>query len=96
MQSLAEKLMEAEPEYRAGIVAFPESGERDVLRQLARLPLSDGDLCSKGARDALVMKGLVDRYQGLNFLTQSGYAVVDALWGLEQARRHLERLARLS
>ena len=96
MKSLVEKLIECEPEYRAGIVAFPESGEREVLRQLARLPLMDGDLCSKASRDALAIKGLVSRYQGLNFLTQTGYAVVDALWGLEKYRTHWEHLARIS
>ena len=83
-KSLGEILLDARPEDRAAIVAFHDSGERDVLRQLAKRALYDGDLCSKSSRDALVAKRLVGRFQGLNFLTEDGYAVVDALWGLEK------------
>ena len=83
-KSLAEKLYEAEPEFRAAIIAFPDAGERDVLRQLAAIHRWDGNISSKGARDSLVSKGLVARWNGYNFLTRDGYAVVDALWGLRK------------
>ena len=82
-KSLADALYDTDPKNRPAVVAFPDSGEREVLRQLARRALYDGDLCSKSSRDVLVAKGLVGRCQGLNFLTQDGYAVVDALWGIE-------------
>ena len=79
---LAEKLDQVESKNRAAIVAFPDAGERDVLRQLARMPRWDGFVSSKGARDSLVMKGLAARWNGYNFLTRDGFAAVDALWGL--------------
>ena len=82
--SLSEKLYHAEPHNRAAIVAFPDAWERDVLRQLASAPRWDGNICSKAARGTLVDKGLVARWNGYNFLTQDGYAAVDAVWGLHR------------
>lgn len=84
MIGLAEKLYECEPENRAAIVAFPDAGERDVLRQLATVQRWDGNISSKGARDSLVAKGLVARWNGYNFLTRDGFAAVDAIWGLRK------------
>jgi len=83
-RTLAEKLYEAEPENRAAIVAFPDAGERDVLRQLAATPRWDGNISSKAARGTLQDKGLVERWNGYNFLTKDGFAAVDAIWGLRK------------
>ncbi len=38
---------------------------------------------AKHGRDLLVGLGWAARWNGLNFLTQTGFAVVDSLWGLE-------------
>lgn len=80
--SLVEDLFKYEKVDRAAVLAFPDSAQRDVLRQLAAKSRWDGNINSKSGRDVLVAKGLVARYQGYNFLTQDGYAVVDVLWGL--------------
>ena len=82
--TLAERLENTEPANRAAVVAFPDAAERDVLRQLAVKQRWDGNLNSKSGRDSLVEKGLVARWNGYNFLTRDGFAVVDALWGLHK------------
>jgi hypothetical protein len=81
--TLIEKLYNAEPQARPSIVAIPDAGARDVIRQLATKPLWDGDLNSKHGRDVLVEMGYAARWNGVNFLTQTGYAVVDSLWSLQ-------------
>lgn len=83
-RTLVDKLMNADPEDRAAIVAFPAAGERDVLRQLACAPRWDGNISSKVARDALIEDGLAARWNGYNFLTQDGFAAVDVIWGLRR------------
>jgi hypothetical protein len=80
---LVEKLYNAEPEARAAIVAIPDASARTVLKQLAQKPLWDGDLSSKHGRDVLVELGYASRWNGVNFLTQDGFAVLDSLWGLK-------------
>jgi hypothetical protein len=52
--------------------------DRDVLKQLVT-PVSDGNLISKQGRSNLVTVGLAARWNGLNFLTQDGYAFLDAI-----------------
>ena len=82
VRTLLTMLIDALPENRAAIVAIPDSAQRDTLRQLAKGPVWDGNLCSKGGRSDLCKRGWVFTYQGWNFLSQEGYAVVDALWGI--------------
>jgi hypothetical protein len=82
-QTLLEKLAAAEPEQRIGIIAIYSADARDVIRQLATRPLWDGDLNSKYGRDQLVDLGWAARWNGVNFLTPTGYAVVDAIYGLQ-------------
>jgi hypothetical protein len=77
------RLLDVEPQYRAGIVAIPDSGERDVLRQLAKGPVWDGNLCSKSGRSELCRRGWAFSFQGWNFISLDGVAVVDALWGIK-------------
>ena len=81
---LADELSRYEREDRPAVVAFMDSAERDVLRQLAAKPRWDGYVSSKTARDSLCRKGLACRWNGYNFLTRDGFAVVDALWGLRK------------
>lgn len=78
------QLERAEPENRAAIVALPDSAERDVLRQLAKGPVWDGNLCSKSGRSGLCQRGYAFSYNGYNFISQLGVAVADALWGLRK------------
>jgi hypothetical protein len=80
---LIEKLYAAEPEQRVAIIAIHSADARDVIRQLAARPRWDGDLNSKYGRDQLVDLGWAARWNGVNFLTATGFAVVDAIWGLQ-------------
>lgn len=82
--SLIEKLAAAEPEQRVAIIAIHSADARDVIRQLAEKPRWDGELNSKHGRDQLVDLGWAARWNGVNFLTLTGYAVVDAVYGLQR------------
>lgn len=46
--------------------------EIDVLAKLARGPAEDGDIPSKSGRDSLVERGLIERADGMNTLTDKG------------------------
>jgi hypothetical protein len=52
--------------------------ELEVLRQ-CRMTIWDGNLVSKAARNSLVKKGLVTRFNGWQVITQEGMAVLDTL-----------------
>lgn len=52
--------------------------ELEQLQQLAS-PVWDGNLISKSRRDSLRNKGLIDRWNGMNFCTRDGYCVLDTL-----------------
>jgi len=82
VSTLADRLCDVEPQYRAGIVAIPDSAQRDVLRQLAKGPVWDGNLCSKSGRSELCRRGWAFAFQGWNFISLDGIAVVDALRGI--------------
>jgi hypothetical protein len=82
MTYMIDKLYEAQFEDRAAILVLPNAHERDVIKQLAQSPRWDGDLNSKYGRDELIAKGMAAQWNGLNFLTQYGYAVVDSLWSM--------------
>lgn len=47
----------------------------EILNQLTRGPVWDGNLVSKDARDALFRAGLVGKHDGWNFLTSLGVSV---------------------
>jgi hypothetical protein len=81
--TLLSKLIGARPENRAAIVAIPDSGQRDVLHQLAKGPVWDGNLCSKSGRSDLCHRGWAFAYNGWNFISNEGIAVADALWGID-------------
>jgi hypothetical protein len=51
------------------------------LEQLTQLisPTYDGNVISKSVRSDLCDKGLVARWNGLNFITQAGVCVLDTL-----------------
>lgn len=52
-----------------------EGDDLDQLKQLAT-PTYDGNLISKQSRSNLVDKGLVDRWNGLNFCNRNGYCAL--------------------
>lgn len=83
IRTLLTTLIDAPPENRAAIVAIPDSAQRDVLRQLAKGPVWDGNLCSKSGRSELCRRGWAFSHQGWNFISNEGIAVVDALWGID-------------
>lgn len=58
----------------------------DCLEQLVT-PVCDGNLMSKHTRTQLVDLGLVERWNGLNFLTQDGYCVLDRLGFLDDQEK---------
>ena len=84
VKSLAERLYDTDIADRPALVAIQDSAERDVLRQLAKGPVWDGNLCSKYGRSALRARGWAFTCNGFNFITRDGAAVVDALWTLEK------------
>jgi hypothetical protein len=57
---------------------------RDVLRVLCRGPVWDGGLPSKTGRNALVMMGLADQWNGWNFLTRDGVEAAHRLGFLRE------------
>src|SRR5574337_177098 len=59
--------------------------ELEVLRQ-CRMTIWDGYVCSKSARDNLVDKGLVTRWNGWQVITQEGMAVLDTLGEMRDER----------
>lgn len=63
---------------RALMLPVLSPNEVAQLKQLAQ-PVWDGGLLSKSARTELVNKGLVERFNGLNFATKAGYCVLDTL-----------------
>jgi hypothetical protein len=84
IRTLAARLYDAAPEDRAAIIAIENSAERDVLRQLAKGIVWDGNLCSKQGRSDLCRRGWAFSVNGYNFITEDGAAVADTLWGLHK------------
>lgn len=68
-------------EYDGAVLAFWGSlraGHRDVLRQIMKAPVWDGDICSKASRDDLIAWGLATRCCA-NF--EDGYTTATYLAG---------------
>lgn len=59
--------------------------ELEVLRQ-CRMTIWDGNVSSKGARDALNTKGLITRWNGWQVVTKEGMAVLDTLGEMRDER----------
>lgn len=57
----------------------------DVLRQLQRGPVWDGNLISKSGRNELVQAGYANRGNGMNSLTSKGWRALALL--LQSAER---------
>lgn len=68
---------------RLGKLPLLSAMELEQLQQLFH-PRWDGNVNSKSMRDALVRKGLIDRWNGWNFISQLGIAVLDTLGLLEE------------
>lgn len=76
---LAAKLYDLEPSTRLMYIPLLLPPELEQLEILGKQHVWDGNVLSKGARDALVTYGLADRWNGMNFITKAGMAVLDAL-----------------
>jgi len=81
--TLAEKMYEAWGRWKSkaeqlALLPALTPAQLECLEQLVT-PVWDGNLISKRGRDELVEMGLVSRWNGLNFTTQDGYVVLDAL-----------------
>ena len=76
---LAAKLYDAEPSDRLGMLPILSSAELEQLEHLGKGAVWDGYLISKNARTSLCLIGLASRWNGMNFITQAGMAVLDTL-----------------
>ncbi len=88
MTDYAKTLYEMDHSERMMHIPILNAAEREVLHQLMIKPRWDGYVASKSARDSLCHMGLASYWNGMNFLTQSGWAVADALWRSELEKVH--------
>lgn len=77
------KLYNASIDERIGLIPTLDPNELEQLKQLF-LPRSDGHVNSKCTRDTLWEIGLVDCWNGWNFISLYGIAVLDILGFLDQ------------
>lgn len=75
-----EELYHADGDTRIGLLPLLNSMEIELLNQ-CQIPVWDGNVISKSTRDKLWDKGLIDRWNGYQFLTIYGFAVVE-IFGL--------------
>jgi hypothetical protein len=61
--------------------------ELEVLRQ-CRITIWDGNISSKTARDSLVAKNLVTKWNGWQVITKEGMAVLDTLGEMAKENFH--------
>jgi hypothetical protein len=59
--------------------------ELEVLRQ-CRMTIWDGNVVSKSARNELLRKGLIDKWNGWQVITREGMAVLDTLGEMNDDR----------
>lgn len=71
-------LYHANRDERLAMVPLLDSMELEQLQQLAA-PVWDGDVISKSTRDKLWDRGLIDRWNGWQFVTIYGFAVLETL-----------------
>lgn len=83
---LAAKLYDADPGDRLLLLPTLTPVQVEQLEQLWRAPRGDGYVLSKASRDDLARKGLADRWNGFNFITKAGVAVLDGLKGLDHRK----------
>jgi hypothetical protein len=83
---LAAKLYDADPDERLLLIPTLSPVQIEALEQLWKAPRWDGNVLSKAARSELHFMGLVERWNGFNFITQAGVAVLDTIKGLEKSR----------
>jgi hypothetical protein len=76
---LAAKLYDTEPEDRLMLIPILTSTQLEQLEHFGKGPVWDGYLISKAARQDLCQKGLATSWNGMNFITQAGMAVLDTL-----------------
>lgn len=62
-----------------------DGAEMEVLRQCHRM-IWDGYLASKTARNSLLRKGLITKWEGYQVITQAGMALLHTLGELEGDR----------
>jgi hypothetical protein len=76
---LAARLYDADPNDRLAMLPILGSAELEQLEQLGKAAVWDGYLISKAARQTLCSLGLASSWNGMNFITQAGMAVLDTL-----------------
>lgn len=76
---LAAKLYEADANDRLTMLPHLTPAQLEQLEILGKGPVWDGYLISKAARTDLHMMGLASRWNGMNFITQAGMAILDTL-----------------
>lgn len=75
---LLDKLYSITKDERLGLIPALSAMELEQLQSLFH-PRWDGNIISKSIRDELVAKGLVDRWNGMNFISKLGMVVLDTL-----------------
>jgi len=80
------ELYNSDQDGRLGLVPLLSSMEMEQLQQL-QVPTWDGNVISKSVRDSLWDKGLIDRWNGYQFLTIYGFAVIETLGLLKKEFR---------
>lgn len=73
-----ERLYEADRDERLGLIPMLDSMQLEQLQQLQK-PVWDGNVISKYTRDQLWDMGLIDRWNGWQFVTIYGFAVLETL-----------------
>lgn len=76
---LSAKLYEAESGERLSMIPILSGPQLEQLEHFGKGPVWDGYLISKAARTDLHMMGLASRWNGMNFITQAGMAILDTL-----------------
>jgi hypothetical protein len=76
---LAARLYTADPNDRLEMLPILNSAELEQLEHLGKGAVWDGYLISKAARTGLCSLGLASTWNGMNFITQAGMAVLDTL-----------------
>lgn len=76
---LAACLYDADPNIRLNMLPVISCSDLEQLEQLGKGPVWDGYIISKKSRSLLCELGLASRWNGMNFITQGGMAVLDTL-----------------
>lgn len=82
LDAILKKLYDVSRDERLGLIPLLSANELEQLEQLFR-PCWDGNVIGKSLRDSLFNKGLIDRWNGWNFVNRYGFAVLETLGKVE-------------